>query len=351
MTTDDAIPLVERLVPVKKAISLDDDEPQTVPILVADIPVSILKGKNPEDTFQRSIEQMNGQLRAVMIDTYRNLVASNLTSYEHNGGKPAAKQAAERGYADQGTLPDFISCGKTFNASGALVHNALKHSSTDQIGYRIMGTILVEMVKVGALPVPQVPSLPFLTRLKTRKRGKLENFDSSTKNDWDHELHHASEENKQEDLYSYPDANEADDKDEYIPGNVDSRQSAYQFIKKRRGQTGFRNALLDQYDRTCVISGCQITEILEAAHIKPYRGENDNHPENGLLLRSDLHTLFDLDLMGIEPENLIIRFHPSVKKDKIYRDLADKRVRNLYKKPSLAALKERWELFQKRLSE
>jgi HNH endonuclease len=34
-------------------------------------------------------------------------------------------------------------------------------------------------------------------------------------------------------------------------------------------------------------------DILEAAHISPYRGEEDNHPENGLLLRADLHTLFD----------------------------------------------------------
>ena len=49
--------------------------------------------------------------------------------------------------------------------------------------------------------------------------------------------------------------------------------------------------------------------MLEAAHISPYRGEDDNHVENGLLLRSDIHTLFDLDLLGIDPERLRVVLH------------------------------------------
>ena len=57
----------------------------------------------------------------------------------------------------------------------------------------------------------------------------------------------------------------------------------------------------------CMVSGCQLVDLLEAAHIRPYRGENDNHPSNGLLLRADLHTLFDLDLLGIDPETLLVR--------------------------------------------
>ena len=52
-------------------------------------------------------------------------------------------------------------------------------------------------------------------------------------------------------------------------------------------------------------------DIVEAAHIWPYRGRDDNHPDNGLLLRADLHTLFDLDLMGIEPDSLETRLHPT----------------------------------------
>jgi hypothetical protein len=60
--------------------------------------------------------------------------------------------------------------------------------------------------------------------------------------------------------------------------------------------------------------------VLEAAHIKPYRGEQDNHPENGLLLRSDIHTLFDLDLLGIDPDRMEVELHPSLTEE--YGELA-----------------------------
>ena len=50
----------------------------------------------------------------------------------------------------------------------------------------------------------------------------------------------------------------------------------------------------------CAITGCSIGEILEAAHIYPYRGDATNHVTNGLLLRSDLHTLFDCGLIAID---------------------------------------------------
>ncbi|WHT40172.1 HNH endonuclease signature motif containing protein [Myroides sp. mNGS23_01] len=52
-----------------------------------------------------------------------------------------------------------------------------------------------------------------------------------------------------------------------------------------------------------MITGCKIIDILEAAHINPYRGEKDHHITNGLLLRADIHTLFDLDLIRINPKN------------------------------------------------
>jgi putative restriction endonuclease len=59
---------------------------------------------------------------------------------------------------------------------------------------------------------------------------------------------------------------------------------------------------------------------LEAAYIRPYRGEPDNHSDNDLLLRADIHTLFDLDLVGIEPQSITVHFHPAVKEGE-YKDL------------------------------
>ena len=45
--------------------------------------------------------------------------------------------------------------------------------------------------------------------------------------------------------------------------------------------------------------------VLEAAHILPYRGEHTHRVDNGLLLRSDLHTLFDLGLLWITAEHTV----------------------------------------------
>lgn len=56
-----------------------------------------------------------------------------------------------------------------------------------------------------------------------------------------------------------------------------------------------------------MVTGCTILDLLEAAHIVPYRGDEYNDSQNGLLLRADIHTLFDLNLIWIEPETLRVR--------------------------------------------
>ena len=52
---------------------------------------------------------------------------------------------------------------------------------------------------------------------------------------------------------------------------------------------------------------CKSLWVLEAAHITPYRGIRTNSVSNGLLLRADVHTLFDLALISIEPRNFVVR--------------------------------------------
>jgi len=78
-------------------------------------------------------------------------------------------------------------------------------------------------------------------------------------------------------------------------------------IRIRRNQANFRNALLAVYGANCAISGPQPKEVLDAAHIQPYVNASSNHRENGLLLRADLHRLFDRGVMTID-EELIVRF-------------------------------------------
>jgi hypothetical protein len=83
-------------------------------------------------------------------------------------------------------------------------------------------------------------------------------------------------------------------------------------IARRQGQSKFRQTLLEAYGYRCAITGFDAGEALEAAHIIPYSETENNDPTNGLLLRADIHTLFDLNLLVIHPENLMISLHPSL---------------------------------------
>ena len=91
-----------------------------------------------------------------------------------------------------------------------------------------------------------------------------------------------------------------------------SRDLVLRSIVARRGQASFRSGLARRYGRACMVTGCTLFEIVEAAHIWPYRGAGDNHLDNGLLLRADVHTLFDLNLVAVNPQRLTMKFHPRV---------------------------------------
>ena len=60
----------------------------------------------------------------------------------------------------------------------------------------------------------------------------------------------------------------------------------------------------------CAMSGSPVIETLEAAHIVPYQGPGTNHLSNGLLLRADCHTLFDMGLLAVDHETLGILVSP-----------------------------------------
>jgi hypothetical protein len=137
--------------------------------------------------------------------------------------------------------------------------------------------------------------------------------------------------------------------DGYEPTGEDARQLVFASIKARQGQEGFRNSLRERYGDTCVVTGCPLLALLDAAHICPFRGEKDNHPANGLLLRADIHTMFDLDLLGIEPETLRLSVHPDVRAAG-YGDLEGGLLRCRSNRPSRASLAWRWERFQARLA-
>jgi hypothetical protein len=88
---------------------------------------------------------------------------------------------------------------------------------------------------------------------------------------------------------------------------ADGRQRILRSIMLRRGQRQFREQLLVAYGGKCCVTNCDIPELLEAAHIVPYRGDETNRIDNGLLVRSDVHTLFDCGLIAVDHRTLKLK--------------------------------------------
>lgn len=105
----------------------------------------------------------------------------------------------------------------------------------------------------------------------------------------------------------------------------DTRVRTLVGIRLRQGQQGFRRALLRAYSERCAVTGTTITSLLEAAHIVSYLGPHTNRTDNGLLLRADIHTLFDLNLLTILPNGLVVRCSPELQGSE-YEELDDRAV-------------------------
>lgn len=122
-------------------------------------------------------------------------------------------------------------------------------------------------------------------------------------------------------------------------------------IAARRGQAKFRDDLLASFACTCCVTRCRTEAVLEAAHLESKRGSDIHEISNGLLLRSDIHTLFDLALFAIDPNNLSIALHPELDKHASeYRKYAGRRVRLPIGADGVIfrrRLRRRWTLFQR----
>lgn len=80
----------------------------------------------------------------------------------------------------------------------------------------------------------------------------------------------------------------------------DDDKVRYALRRERIGQQRFRNQLFEAYTGQCAVSGCNVDEALEAAHIENYSGPKSQVVSNGILLRRDLHSLFDAHLISFE---------------------------------------------------
>lgn len=128
---------------------------------------------------------------------------------------------------------------------------------------------------------------------------------------------------------------------------MDDRQKTVAEVVRRQGQPQFRRWLLHAYEGKCCISQYDAESALEAAHIIRYRGAHTNHPENGLLLRADLHGLFDLGLLGIRPDTMRVVLSTALRTTR-YESLESSRVRLPREKehrPNEIALQKHLDMF------
>ncbi len=86
----------------------------------------------------------------------------------------------------------------------------------------------------------------------------------------------------------------------------------------RIGQQEFRRRLLERFGPVCAVTGPQPPDCLHAAHVNPYATDPRHELGGGLLLRADLHSLFDRGLITIDPD-LAVWIDPSLRK---YRELS-----------------------------
>lgn len=119
-------------------------------------------------------------------------------------------------------------------------------------------------------------------------------------------------------------------------------------VLRRLGQSTFRESLIEAYGGKCVVTGCDAVDALEAAHIIPYSETGSSAVTHGLLMRADIHTLFDRHLLGVNPTSLKVEIAPQLH-GTCYQELNGVTLlttANAKTSPDADALKQRWQKFK-----
>lgn len=102
--------------------------------------------------------------------------------------------------------------------------------------------------------------------------------------------------------------------------------------RARLGQGTFRTLVTDAYHRRCAVTGERSLPALEAAHIKAHAAEGPNRTQNGLLLRADIHRLFDDGYVTVDPALRFVvspRLREEFENGRAYYALAGSPLKNL----------------------
>ena len=130
--------------------------------------------------------------------------------------------------------------------------------------------------------------------------------------------------------------------------NDEVRRLVASVRRVRDGQRKMKEGLIKLYGGCCCITGSGVEEVLIACHIEPHRDRGNNHSTNGLLMKAELHILFDGNLIGIEPDTLKVRIAGKLKGSEYeYLDGMTLRARKDGGRPDRKALADRWKEFIK----
>ena len=135
-----------------------------------------------------------------------------------------------------------------------------------------------------------------------------------------------------------------------LPSNekpIEDDNFEYEYIKRlsRKGHPEFRREAMELWGHRCAFSGNGIPEALEAAHIRPHAdGGSMNARSNSILLRSDLHRLYDANKIAVDPSNGHISIKDELKAH--YSKLSGLCLKLPKKGPKLGSFEERWKSFR-----
>ncbi len=124
---------------------------------------------------------------------------------------------------------------------------------------------------------------------------------------------------------------------------------AFGLTRLRASQGRFRDMLMRAYGGRCCVTRYDAEPALQAAHILSYSGRSSQVPQNGLLLRADVHLLFDRHLVAVNPQSRLLHVSPRISHT-AYAKLAGRTVHaptcEKYA-PDTAKLEVHWAVFER----
>ena len=115
-----------------------------------------------------------------------------------------------------------------------------------------------------------------------------------------------------------------------------------EMVRVRRGQRQFREHLLEAQGEKCAFTGEAPERVLEAGHLYSYAELGVHHEHGGLLLRRDVHRLFDDGWLAVDPETLKVDVSVNLESFPQYTSLHDRHLRMRLRDPQVEWLARHW---------